>query len=187
MSRGDGCLWLMAARSIVGVQKDPSFQLNSAFGEHPLLDTGNSGPQCPGVEWTTFDFWLKECLSWSIPASGNILSQLRVTRKLIPLENLPSQCLASVPPIFSPKCYFQKQASCSFLNTHCTFSHLPAYLQNIIPDDLLWVCLRLCLPNSKPASHCQLPQLIRELSRTPNILTHFLKCCLSLTKYSAWS
>lgn len=63
MSRGDGCLWLMAARSIVGVQKDPSFQLNSAFGEHPLLDTGNSGPQCPGVEWTTFDFWLKECLS----------------------------------------------------------------------------------------------------------------------------
>ena len=62
MSRGDGCLWLMAAWSIAGVQKDPSFQLNYAFGENPLLDTGDSGPRCPGVEWMTFDFWLKECL-----------------------------------------------------------------------------------------------------------------------------
>lgn len=105
--------------------------------------------------------------------------------KSTPCENLPSQCFASVSLIFSPKWCSQNQAApCSFLNTHPTFSHTLAHFKNIASDDLLWVSLRLCLPVSKPSSHCQVPQLICEWIRAPHILTHFKTLCPSLIKYS---
>ena len=101
--------------------------------------------------------------------------------KLTPCETLPSQCFASASPVFSPKWCFQNQAApCSFLSAYPTFSQPLTHFKNIVSDDLLWVSLRLCL-------HCQVPQLICELIRTPNILTHFKTFCPSLTKYSVWS
>lgn len=60
MVRENGCLWLMLAWSVAAVWKDLSFQLSYASAEHSPLETANCGPQCLGVDWTSFfDFRMK--------------------------------------------------------------------------------------------------------------------------------
>ena len=122
--------------------------------------------------------------SWSIPASGNILTESG-ERNWHPVKICLLSALLQFPQFSVLNGVFRIKQHPAVSLTHTPPSLTPSHTSKTLSQMISYEFL--CLPTSKPSSHCQVSQLSCELIRTPNILTRFKTFCPSLTKYSVWS
>lgn len=144
------------------------------------LETDNCGPQCLGVNFRIKSAFLIHTSFWKcfILTEGG-------KRNWHPVKICLLSALLQFPQFSVLNGVFRIKQHPAVSLTHTPPSPTPSHTSKTLSQMISYEFLRL--PNSKPSSHCQVPQLICELLRTPNILTRFKTFCPSLTKYSVWS